>query len=67
MMKAYRLIILNGFVETSQVFPGTEQMIRELSDYKSESANRLPIFVAFKVLLIEGIVMRNSQKYSFVL
>lgn len=65
MMETYRLIILNGFVKTSQVLPGTEEMIRELSDYKSESTNRLPIYVAFKVLLIDGILMKNSHKYSF--
>ncbi|KAA8995652.1 hypothetical protein F4V43_19255 [Paenibacillus spiritus] len=65
MMEAYKLIKLNGFVKTSQVLPGTEEMIREMSDYKSESTNRLPIYVAFKVLLIDGILIKNSHKYSF--
>jgi hypothetical protein len=64
MMEAYKLIILNGFVKTSHVLPGTEGMIRELSDYQSDSTTRLPIYVAFKVLVTEGIFEKKSHKYS---
>lgn len=64
MMEAYRLISLNGFVKTSHVLPGTEGMIRELSDYQSDNTTRLPIYVAFKLLVTEGIFEKKSQKYS---
>lgn len=64
MMEAYKLIALNGFVKTSQVLPGTEGMIRELSGYQSDNTTRLPIYVAFKVLVTEGIFEKKSHRYS---
>jgi hypothetical protein len=49
---------LHGFVKTSHVQSGLKKTITELSEYKSESSVRLPVYVTFKVLLKEGLFIK---------
>lgn len=60
--------INNGYVKTSHVLSVMKDTIKELSEYKSDSSVRIPVYVTFKVLVKEGLFEKiDAHKYRIPL